>query len=123
MLNKIMIIGHAGRDPEVSQTQNGTAVARLSVAVSRRWTDRGSQERKEETTWFSVIAYDQLAQTIKQYVHKGSRVYLEGRMQSRKYTDREGAERTAWEIIASDMQLLDPKPDTAGQQPDQAQEA
>ena len=107
MLNRITLIGNLGRDPELTYTQSGTAVARFSIAVSRRWTEKASGERKEETTWFTVVAFDRQAEVCNQYLHKGSRIYLEGRMQSRKYTDRDNNERTAWEVVLTDMQMLD----------------
>ena len=107
MLNRITLIGNLGRDPELTYMQTGTAVTRFSVAVSRRWTEKASGERKEETTWFTVVAFDRQAEVCNQYLHKGSRIYLEGRMQSRKYTDRDNIERTAWEVVLTDMQMLD----------------
>src|SRR5215831_12953862 len=109
MLNKIMLIGNLGRDPEMSYTPSGKAVTKFSVAVSRRWTDRESNERREETTWFNVVAWDRLAETCTQYLHKGSKVYLEGRMTSRKYTNKDGVEVTAWDVNLTDMQMLDTK--------------
>jgi single-strand DNA-binding protein len=113
VLNKIMLIGNLGRDPEMSYTPGGSAVAKFSVAVSRRWTDKQSGERKEETQWFNVVAWERLAETCNQYLRKGSKVYLEGRMVSRKYTDKQGVERTVWDVVLSDMQMLDAK-DTSG---------
>jgi single-strand DNA-binding protein len=109
MLNKIMLIGNLGRDPEMSYTPSGTAVTKFSLAVSRRWNEKATGERKEETTWFNCVAWDQRAETCNQYLHKGSKVYVEGRMTSRKYTDKNGVERTAWDVILSDMQMLDPR--------------
>jgi single-strand DNA-binding protein len=109
MLNKIMLIGNLGKDPDMSYTPAGKAVTKFSLAVNRRSKDRETGERREETTWFNIVAWDQLAETMNTYLHKGSKVYIEGRMTSRKYTDKEGVERTAWEVTASDMQMLDPK--------------
>lgn len=108
MLNKIMLIGNLGRDPELSYTQNGKAVAKFSLAVNRRRRDE-SGEQREETQWFNIVAWDRLAETCNNYLHKGSKVYIEGRMTSRKYTDKDGVERTAWEVVANDMQFLEPK--------------
>ncbi len=108
-MNKIMIIGNLGRDPELNYTPSGTAVTKFSVADSRRWRDKQSGEQREETTWFNVVAWNQLAETCNQYLHKGSKVFIEGRMTSRKYTDKDGNERTAWDVTALDMQMLDPK--------------
>jgi single-strand DNA-binding protein len=109
MLNKIMLIGNLGKDPDMSYTPAGKAVTKFSLAVNRRTKDRDTGERREETQWFNIVAWDQLAETMNTYLHKGSKVYIEGRMTSRKYTDKEGVERTAWEVTASDMQMLDPK--------------
>jgi len=108
MLNKIMLIGNLGKDPELSYTQNGKAIAKFSLAVNRRRRDE-SGESREETQWFNIVAWDRLAETCNNYLHKGSKVYIEGRMTSRKYTDKDGVERTAWEVTATDMQFLEPK--------------
>lgn len=109
MLNKIMLIGNLGRDPEMSYTPAGRAVTKFSLAVSRRWKDRETKEPREETTWFYVVAWDNLAEICNQYLHKGSKVYIEGRMTSRKYTNKDGVEVTAWDVNATDMQMLDSK--------------
>jgi single-strand DNA-binding protein len=111
MLNKIMLIGNLGRDPEMTYTPSGSPVTKFSLAVSRRSKDRQTGERREETTWFSVVAWERLAETCNQYLHKGSKVYIEGRMTSRKYTDKDNVERTVWDVVANDMQMLDPKED------------
>jgi single-strand DNA-binding protein len=109
LLNKILLIGNLGRDPEMSYTPSGSAVTKFSVAVSRRWTEKASGERKEETQWFNVVAWEKLAETCNQYLRKGAKVYLEGRMMSRKYTDKDHIERTVWEVVLNDMQMLEPK--------------
>jgi len=108
MLNKIMLIGNLGRDPELNVTQEGTPVTKFSLAVSRN-TKTSTGERKEETEWFNIVAWRQLAETCERYLHKGSKVYIEGRLQTRKYTDRNGVERTSIEVVASDMEMLTPK--------------
>ena len=109
MLNKIMLIGNLGKDPEMSYTPAGRAVTKFSLAVNRRWKDRETKESREETTWFYVVAWDQLAEICNQYLHKGSKVFIEGRMTSRKYTNKDGIEVTAWDVVATDMQMLDTK--------------
>jgi single-strand DNA-binding protein len=109
MLNKIMLIGNLGADPEMSYTPSGKAIARMRLAVNRRTKNRDTGERQEETTWFSVIAWEQLAETCTQYLHKGSKVYFDGRMTSRKYTNKDGVEVTAWEVVAENMEMLDTK--------------
>src|SRR5262249_60900269 len=109
MLNKIMLIGNLGRDPEMSYTQSGKAVTKFSLAVNRRTRDRDTNESREETQWFNIVAWEQKGEFANQYLHKGSKVYVEGRMTSHKYTDKDGVERTAWDVIAENFVLLDPK--------------
>lgn len=109
MLNRIMLIGNLGRDPELRSTPSGTAVAHFSLAVSRYFKDQ-SGERVKETQWFHVVAWDRLAAICAQYLRTGSKVYVQGRMTSRTYTDSTGVSRTRWDVTASDMQLLDRKP-------------
>ncbi len=109
MLNKIMLIGNLGRDPEMSFTPSGSAVTKFSLAVSRRWNDKTTGERKEETQWFNCVAWEKLAETCNQYLRKGSKVYVEGRMTSRKYTDKQNVERTVWDCVLNQMEMLDTK--------------
>lgn len=109
MLNKIMLIGNLGREPEMTYTSSGKAVTKFSLAVSRRMKDPDTGDNREETTWFAVIAWERLAETCSTYLHKGSKAFIEGRMTSRKYTNKDGIEVTAWEVVASNMELLDPK--------------
>jgi single-strand DNA-binding protein len=109
MLNKIILIGNLGRDPEMTYTPNGKAITKFTMAVNRRSRDRETGDRREETTWFNVVTWDQLAETCNNYLHKGSKVYIEGRMGSRKYTDKDGVERTVWDVTAENMEMLDPK--------------
>ena len=104
-----MLIGNLGRDPEMSYTPQGTAVAKFSLAVSRRWNDKGTGERREETQWFNCVAWEKLAETCNQYLRKGSKVYVEGRMTSRKYTDKQNIERTVWDCVLSQIEMLDTK--------------
>jgi len=113
-MNKIILIGNLGKDPDMSYTPSGKAVTKFSLAVNRRSRDAETGERREETTWFNIVAWDRLAETCNSYLHKGSKVMIEGRMTSRKYTDKDGVERTAWEVTASDMEMLDPKGATSG---------
>ncbi len=108
MLNKIMLIGNLGRDPEMNVTADGTPFTKFSLAVSRNYKSN-SGERREETEWFNVIAWRQLAERCNTYLHKGSKVYIEGRLTQRKYTDKNGVERTMVEVIASDLECLTPK--------------
>jgi single-strand DNA-binding protein len=115
MLNKIMLIGNLGKDPELQVTAEGTPFTRFSLAVNRSYTS-ASGEKVEETEWFNIVAWRQLAEICERYLHKGSKVYLEGRLSQRKYTDREGVARTSVEVIASEMEMLSPKPVSSGVQ-------
>jgi len=108
MLNKIMLIGNLGKDPELNVTAEGTPVTKFSLAVNRKY-KANSGELKEETEWFNIVAWRQLAEICERYLHKGSKVYIEGRLTQRKYTDKDGVQRIAVEVIASDMQMLDSK--------------
>ncbi len=109
MLNKIMLIGNLGKDPELQVTNDGTPVTKFSLAVSRKYKAQ-TGETKEETEWFNIVAWRSLAELTERYLHKGSKVYIEGRLTQRKYTDKEGVQRTAVEVIVSDVQFLDSKP-------------
>lgn len=112
-MNKIILIGHLGRDPELQVTPDGTPVTKFSVAVNR-YSRSSSGERKEETDWFNVSAWRQLAETCEKYLHKGSKVYIEGRFTPRKYTDRNGVQQTSLDITMTEMQMLDPKSASGG---------
>jgi single-strand DNA-binding protein len=105
-LNKAMLIGNLGRDPEMRYTPDGKPIATFSVAMSRSRRDPNGNWM-DETEWHRIVAWDRLAETASQYLHKGSKVYVEGRIQSRKYTDNQGVERTVYEIVANDLTLLD----------------
>ncbi|HET8851913.1 MAG TPA: single-stranded DNA-binding protein [Ktedonobacteraceae bacterium] len=113
MLNKIMLIGNLGRDPELNVTGNGTPFAKFSLAVSRTYKSN-TGERREETEWFNIIAWQHTAEFSHTYLHKGSKVYVEGRLTQRKYTDKNGVERTMVEVVANDVQNLTPKSPQAG---------
>ena len=104
-LNKVILIGRLGRDPETRYMPNGDAVCNFSVATSESWKDQSGQ-KKERTEWHNITMYRKLAEIAAQYLQKGSLVYLEGRIQSRKYTGKDGIERTAYDIIASEMKML-----------------
>ena len=121
MLNKVILIGRLGRDPEVRYMPNGEAVCNFSVATSESWKDKNGQ-RQEATEWHNVTMYRKLAEIAGQYLTKGSQVYLEGKIQSRKYQGKDGIERTAYEIIANEMKMLGGNTQTPAQKPQQAQE-
>jgi len=107
-MNKIMLIGHLGKDPEMNYTPNGMAVTKFSLAVNR-YKKSSTGERQEETDWFNIVAMDKRAEICNQYLHKGSKVYIEGRLQQRKYTDKNGIDRWMVEVIVNDMEMLTPK--------------
>lgn len=117
-LNRVQIIGNLGRDPEMRFTPSGTAVTNFSVAVSRN--RRGPDGNLvEETEWFRVAAWEKLAETCDKYLRKGSQVYVEGRLRSHKYTDKDGIERTSVEIVANEMIMLGARgdaPDYGGEE-------
>lgn len=113
-LNKIMIIGNVGRDPELRMTSGGKPVTEFSVAVNRVFNDQASGERREETEWFRVVCWQRLAETAQQLIQKGRLVFVEGRLQTRPWTDREGKERLSVEIIANDFRVLDSRRDREG---------
>ena len=108
-LNKVMLIGNLGRDPEMRYTQSGQPVTTFSLATSRRWTGPDGQPR-EETEWHRIVAWGKLAEQCNQFLVKGRKVYIEGRLQTRKYDDREGVTRYTTEINAQVMQMLDRRP-------------
>jgi single-strand DNA-binding protein len=108
-LNKAMIIGRLGRDPECKVTNQGTAIANFSMATSETWTDKGTGEKVEKTEWHRVVAFRRLAEIIQQYLTKGSQCYIEGRLQTRKFQDQNGNDRYITEIVADRMQMLDSK--------------
>ena len=112
-LNKVILSGRLGRDPEVRYMPNGEAVCNFSVATSETWNDRNGQ-RQERTEWHNITMYRRLAEIAGQYLRKGSQVYLEGRIQSRKYQGKDGIERTAYDIIASEMKMLGSRNDNSG---------
>ena len=105
-LNKVILIGNLGRDPEVRYMPNGEAVCNFSIATSETWNDRQTGQRQERTEWHNITLYRRLAEVAGQYLKKGSQVYIEGRIQSRKYTGKDGIEHTAYDIIGSEMKML-----------------
>lgn len=108
-LNKIMLIGNVGRDPDVRTTQNGTGKAEFSLATKNSYKPQGG-ERVDQTEWFNVVTWGTLAEQTASFVRKGRLVYVEGRFQSRKYTDQQGVEKVRYEVVASEVRYLDKKP-------------
>src|ERR1700755_1994307 len=99
-VNKVILVGNLGRDPEVRSTQDGMRIANLSIATSETWRDRASGERKEKTEWHRVAVFnDKLVEVIEKYVKKGAKLYIEGQLQTRKWTDKEGQERYTTEVV------------------------
>ncbi len=120
-LNKVMIIGHLGRDPEMRYTPSGRPVTTFAVATSRSWNSMDG-ERHSETEWFNVVAWGNLAEICKQYLTKGQQVYIEGRLQTRKWEDKEGIKHTAVEIVASEMMMLGDRKDSHNNTPGHTEE-
>ena len=114
-VNKVILVGNLGRDPEIRTTQDGKEIANITLATSESWKDRNTGERREKTEWHRIVVFnDGLIGVIKNYLHKGSKVYIEGRLSQRKYTDKNGVERWMVEVIANDMEMLTPKPAQSG---------
>jgi len=105
-VNKAIIVGNLGRDPEVRYSANGNAIANVTIATTESWKDRQSGERQEKTEWHRVVFFSRLAEIAGEYLKKGSKVYIEGRLQTRKWEDRDGNERYTTEIVANEMQML-----------------
>lgn len=120
MLNKVILIGRLGCDPETRYMPNGEAVCNFSVATSEKYTDKNGQ-RQEATEWHNVTMYRKLAEIAGQYLKQGSQVYIEGKIKSRKYTDKNGVERTAYDIIANELKMLGGNTQTPAQKPQPAQ--
>jgi single-strand DNA-binding protein len=105
-VNKVILIGNLGRDPEVRYAPSGSAICNVTLATTRNWKGKESGERMEETEWHRVVFYDRLAEIAGEYLKKGRPVYVEGRLKTRKWTDKDGVEKYTTEIIADQMQLL-----------------
>jgi single-strand DNA-binding protein len=106
-INKVILIGNLGRDPEVRYLPSGSAVTNIAVATSETWKDKQSGEKQERTEWHNVAFFNRLAEIAGEYLKKGSKVYIEGSLRTRKWQDKNGQDRYTTEIIASDMQMLD----------------
>jgi single-strand DNA-binding protein len=105
-INKVILIGNLGADPEVRYTQGGSAVANIRIATSESWKDRESGEMQERTEWHRVVFFSRLAEIVAEYLKKGSQIYVEGRLQTRKWQDKDGQDRYTTEIVANEMQML-----------------
>jgi single-strand DNA-binding protein len=120
-INKVILVGNLGRDPEARNTQAGGKIVGFSVATSESWTDKASGERREKTQWHRIAIFNEtLADVAEKYLRKGSKVYVEGQLEGRKYQAQDGTEREAFEVVVGrfrgDLVVLDPKADDGGQQ-------
>ena len=105
-INKVILVGNLGRDPEMRYTPNGAAVANVTIATSDSWKDKQTGEQQERTEWHRVVFFNRLAEIVGEYLKKGSQVYVEGRLQTRKWQDQSGQDRYTTEIVANEMQML-----------------
>lgn len=105
-INKVILVGNLGKDPEVRYSPNGNAVANITLATSEQWKDRNSGEQQEKTEWHRVVFFNRLAEIVGEYLKKGSQVYVEGKLQTRKWQGQDGQDRYTTEIVASEMQML-----------------
>jgi len=113
-VNKVIIVGNLGKDPEVRYMPSGSAICSVSVATTRQWKDKTSGDKQEETEWHRITFFDRMAEIAGEYLKKGRSVYVEGRLKTRKYTDKDGVEKYTTEIVATDMQLLGGREGGAG---------
>jgi single-strand DNA-binding protein len=113
MINKVILIGNLGSDPEIKYTQEGTAVASFNIATTEKWKGQDGQ-MQEATEWHRIVAWKRLGEICGEYLAKGSRVYIEGKLQTRKWQDQSGADRYTTEIIAREMKMLSPKSELSG---------
>ena len=122
-VNKAIIVGNLGADPETRYTAGGTAVTNINVATSDSWRDKSSGEMQERTEWHRVVFFARLAEVAGEYLRKGSKVYVEGRIQTRKWQGQDGQDRYTTEIVGNEMQMLDSKGGNSGGQPQQPQQS
>ena len=112
-INRAIIVGTLGKDPEMNKTASGKAICNISVVTSESWRDKQSGEKVEKAEWHKIVAFDRLAEIMGQYLRKGSQVYIEGKLQTRKWQDQGGQDRYTTEIVARDMQMLGSKPQSS----------
>lgn len=112
-INKVILVGNIGQDPEIRYMPNGNPVANLTLATSETWKDKQSGEMREQTEWHKVVLFNRLAEIAGEYVKKGSKVYLEGAIKTRKWQDQQGQDRYTTEIVGNEMQMLDRRGDAA----------
>ena len=105
-VNKVILVGNCGKDPETRYTPSGSAVTNISIATSEQWTDKQSGQKQERTEWHNVVFFNRLAEIAGEYLRKGSQIYVEGSLRTRKWQDKNGQDRYTTEIVASEMQML-----------------
>jgi len=113
-VNKVILIGNLGQDPEIKATAAGASIANFSVATSESWKDKNTGQQVEKTEWHRVVAFNRLAEIIGQYVKKGSKIYIEGSLRTRKWQDKEGKDHYTTEVVANEMQMLDSRGNAGG---------
>ena len=114
-VNKVIIVGNLGNDPEVRYAANGSAIANISIATSESWTDKNTGDKQEKTEWHRVVMFNRLGEIAGEYLRKGSKVYVEGKLQTRKWQDQSGQDRYTTEVVANTMQMLDSRGGDMGQ--------
>ncbi len=120
-VNKVILVGNIGRDPEMKYSPDGAAICNISIATTSQWKDKATGEKREETEWHRCVAYNRLAEIIGEYCKKGRSIYVEGRLKTRKWKDKDtGADRYATDIVIDQMQMLGGRDDGDGGQPRQA---
>ena len=122
-VNRVTLIGNLGQDPDIRFTQNQKQVANVSIATSESWTDKNTGQKQEKTEWHRVVFFDRLAEIVGQYLKKGSKVYIEGKLQTRKWQNQQGVDQYTTEIVANEMQMLDSNQTPAQNQGDYSQSA
>lgn len=121
-VNKVILVGNLGKDPETRYTPSGGAVTNVTLATSDTWKDKQTGESKEQTEWHRIVFFNRLGEIAGQYLKKGSKIYIEGRLQTRKWQDQDGQDQWTTEIVASQMQMLDNKDDNQSQSNEGGQE-
>jgi single-strand DNA-binding protein len=122
-VNKVIIVGNLGRDPEVRYTPNGDSITNVTIATTDSWKDKATGEKKEATEWHRVVFFGKLAEIAGQYLKKGRQVYIEGALRTRKWTDKEGVERYTTEIVANEMKMLGSREGNGDQSSDRGSQA
>ena len=116
-VNKVILVGNLGKDPDMKYTASGAAIANITIATSESWNDKQTGEKQEKTEWHRVVFFRRLAEIAGEYLRKGSQVYIEGKLQTRKWQDQNGQDRYTTEIVANEMQMLGSRGSEAGSRP------